>query len=494
VSRARVPRGRRPLLLALVLVVLLALAAGLLVAGTDDGDGDEDGLAALRDLPAVAAAGPDRRDDDLVDVRLRAGTDAAALARVVELVPDEYDGGTLRLGRALLRFDGPGDAGPEMLGALAAVAGVASPAPIELRDGGNGERLLTEVPRAPQAAPLARELVRRVAAGGRWPRAVDRVAIALAGAPSAATPPVVLRVPGGRVDPQVDAVLRAATTLAAREPRVSVSAQTRLGLLADDPDDAGAAWRDAVAALGLSREERDDFVLAIERAPRPEDADRRALLTGPADERPDRALALLRALRLPAGDALATTDLRFVTATVPGPSGARAAAAAARASGARTVRVDWGTPAGPGAGTGSRAPERWDLADAPAVVLRLAPGVARARSQGIRALRWDGVVVDEVPRLAVSLPRWADDDEPLVDRPSVLRRLARAVRAVGWPGSARVALPLGPGACADFPDAEPTVQLVSTSAGRARSAGAPASCVPDAAVRAARRAWDATAR
>jgi hypothetical protein len=121
------------------------------------------------------------------------------------------------------------------------------------------------------------------------------------------------------------------------------------------------------------------------------------------------------------------------------------------------------------------------------------PGVARARSQGIRALRWDGVVADGVPRLEVSLPLWADDDRTLADRPSRLRRLARTVRAVGWPGAARVALPLGPGTCADVPEAEVVVQLVSTSDGRARAARAPGYCVPDAAVRAARRAWDATA-
>jgi hypothetical protein len=98
-----------------------------------------------------------------------------------------------------------------------------------------------------------------------------------------------------------------------------------------------------------------------------------------------------------------------------------------------------------------------------------------------------------VARLQIAPPAWIDPDTRLPDEPATLRRLARAVRAVGWPGRARFDLPLGPGGCAGYPKAPASARIVSAADGRARSVDVAASCTIDGAAARVRRAWDAGA-
>lgn len=491
-SPSRPSRPRRRLLLLGLPALLLLVVAGWAILRDDGGD---DGLGPLRDLPAVAAA---TRDDGEVDVRLRPNASAGALAEVLERVPDDADGGSVRLGRGLLAFDDPDEPEADVRGALVAVSRVGAPGGTIVIDRlSGGWRIAGEVERIEQAAPLAREIVARAAPQGRPFPDLGRLAITLAGAPQADQPPVALRLLGSSDRHLAIAVLDAATALSDRQPKVSTNGGTgELRLRADGVADTGQAWRAAARAIELDRADRDDVEVYVDELVREAGQDRRRpVLSGPSDGRPERGLALLRALEAPTTQAFTTTDLDYAQAEVRGPAAARAAATAARRAGVRRVSVSWPVPGEQAAATGDTddrvATTR--LVDSPATILRLLPGVARARAAGIDRIEWDRPPAIDVPRLRLATPDWIGAETTLEDRPALLRRLTRAVRAIGWPGSATFDLALGPGSCANYPKAQAVARIVSTSDGRARSVEPTASCTDDDTIRVVRRAWNATA-
>jgi hypothetical protein len=498
VSPARVPRPRRRSVAVLVALLVAVLAVGGWLALRGDDDDDPDGLDAMRDRPEVAAASRD--EDDEVHVRLRAGTDARGVAHVIgEALGSDAEGGTLRLGRALLAYDLPADPSSDVLEAFVAASTVRAPGGrIVLDRPSGGWRIETEVARAAQATPLAREIVARVAPQGRRLPSFSALEVELAGPHAGEVPPVTVRQLAPRDRHLAIAVLDAAVGLAEREPEVSTNGDTgQLDLRADDVADTGAAWRAAAAALRLDRAGLRGVRLGVEGLGRVNGEERRvAVLSGPAGSSADRALALLRTLDGPATRVQASTDLRDVEADVPGPGAARVAAAAAHAAGVRNLTVSWPVP-GPRDTTatvsGADDPPATTIADAPSAILRLLPGVARARRAGLVQLAWDRPPALDVPRLRIAAPRWIDPDAALADAPDDLRRLARAIRAVDWPGAARFDLPLGPSGCREYPKSQAYVRIVTTARGRARSMDLKAACPLDDAEDAVRRAWSSTA-
>lgn len=493
VSASRPSRPRRRLLLLVPLALLLLAVAGWVILGDD---GDDDGLGPLRELAAVTTAA---RDDGEVAVRVRSNASAGALAEVLDRMPDDADGGSVRLGRALLTVDDRGEAEPEVLGALVAASRVGAPGgTIAIDRSSGGWRIESEVERIEQAAPLAREIVARVAPPGRALPGVGRLQVTLAGAPQAESPPVALRLLGQPDRRVAIAVLDAAIALVERQPKVSTNGGSgELRLRADGVGDTGEAWRAATGALQLDRADRDDVEVYVDELVRDGGGEqRRPVLSGPSDGSPDRALALLRGLEASTTHAFTTTDLDYAQVAVRGPAAARTAATAARSAGVRRVSVSWPVPGGtPGATDTADADDRpgTRLVDTPATVLRLLPGVARARAAGIGQIEWDRPPAVDLPRLRLAPPEWLDAATRLDDHPALLRRLTRAVRTIGWPGSATFDLALGAGSCANYPKAQAVARLVSTSDGRARSVEPTASCTTDDTVRVVRRAWNATA-
>ncbi len=474
-------------------MLVVAAAAGWLLL-RDDG-ADPSGLGALDALPAVASAA---RQDDRVVVTLRPDADREAVRAVLAALPDD-DRSVLRLGRATLQLDDRvATASSSGIAPFVAAAGVrAAGGRVVLARRSTGWSVTSTVPRTAQAAPLAREIVRRIAPQGRYVADLDRLEVALAGAPQSDVPPVVLRRLAGSDRRVAMATLDAAVRLAAREPRVSTAGDTaELGVRAAGVADAGPAWRAAGRALRLEQDRRGGVRLDVDTPAGPPETRGRPVLSGPADAAPDRALAVLRRLAGPATHAFASTNLRTVEADVPGPRGARAAAAAVQGA-AKRLRVRWpadGAPGTPVPGSTDVEPAHTDVLDAPATVLRLLPGIARARKAGIRQVAWDRPPALDLPRLRIAPPSWADTTAPLPRDPATLRRLARAVRAVDWPGTARFDLPLGPSGCASYPQAQAGARIVSTARGRARSVRVQAPCALDGAERAVRRAWAASAR
>jgi hypothetical protein len=474
------------------------LAVGGWLALRGDGDDDPDGLDAMRDRPEVAAASRD--EDDEVHVRLRAGTDARGVAHVIgEALRGDAEGGTLRLGRALLAYDLPADPSPDVLEAFVAASTVRAPGGrIVLERVSGGWRIETEVARVAQATPLAREIMARVAPQDRRLPSFSALEVELAGPHEGEVPPVTVRQLAPRDRHVALAILDAAVGLAEREPVVSTNGDAgTLDLRADGVADTGDAWRAATAALRLDPAGRRDVRLGVEGLGRVKGEERRIpVLSGPAGSSPDRALALLRTLDGPATRVGASTDLRDVEADVPGPGAAHTAAVAARAGGARNLTVSWPVPGledPTAAASGADDPPATTIADTPSTILRLLPGVARARRAGLVQLEWDRPPALDVPRLQIAPPRWIDPDAALADAPGDLRRLSRAIRAVDWPGTARFDLPLGPSGCREYPKSRAYVRIVTTARGRARSMNLDAACALDDAEDAVRRVWSATA-
>lgn len=504
---------RRPALLAAGLVALL-LVVGWFVLRDDD---RPDALSGLRDAAAVEAA---TEDDGDVAVRLRPGTTARQLPAVLADAPEDADRTTLALGRASLEVEDGATPDPELLQAFVALSAVRAPGgTLAIAPLSADERVAVEVRRPEQAAPLARELLARLTPGGRPFVGIDRVEVRLAGAPTADVPPVTLRRFGGRGAYLAAGVLDAAVALTTRRPRVSTNGDDAdLRARATGIADAEPAWRAAARALDRTAAERGDVMLYVDvSATVAGRQGTRALLSGPADDDPGRALAFLRALPASTTDAFAATDRGFARVTAPTPRVAEAAAAAARSAGVRRLSLEWPAPATGSSGTlagadtgssgtaaGGDADERSGrdatsaarLEDAPDVLLGLLPGVARAHRLGIDEVRWTADAdadVDVDAALQVAPPAWIDAQRPVTDQPEPLRRFARAVRAIGWPGTARLVLPLGRGSCKGFPSAQGVAAVRSTTDGRARSAEPVGTCTDPAAVAAARRAWNATA-
>jgi hypothetical protein len=361
----------------------------------------------------------------------------------------------------------------------------------------SGRTIDVEVARIEQAVPLARDIVAKIAPQGRALPGFGRLEVAVAGARNAEEPPVVIRelaAPDRRVP---IAVLDAATRLTDRQPEVSTNGRTgELRVRAEGVTDAGAAWRAAAGALAVELGDPEAVNVYVDEVVTDHDGDdRRPILSGGSGTSPDRALALLRALQAPGTYAFSTTDLTYAMAEGRAPGSARAAATAARDAGVRRVSVSW-----PVADTKTTSATNADgdrattsLDDTPATVLQVLPGVARARAAGIAQVKWDRPSATDVPRLRLAQPRWFDVDAAPEDRPAQLRRLARAVRAVAWPGAAGFDLALGHGTCDEYPTAQAVGHVVSTSDGPARIVKAGASCTTKDSLAELRAAWDATA-
>lgn len=507
--RADRPRRpwRRPVALAVAIgLVVLLLVAGALVLRGDD---EPDPLAGVRDVPVVAAA---TEDDGDVAVRLRPGITARQLPAVLDRIPDDADRTTLALGRASLEVEDGVTPDPGLLEAFVALSTVRAPGGrLAIERLAANQRVEAEVRRPAQAAPLAREILARLTAGGRRIVGIDGVEVRPEGAFQADRPPVQLRRLGGSEGRLEAALLDAAVALEGRRPRVSTNGdEGELRPRADGVSDAGAAWRAATRALRLPAAERRDVTVYVDVAATVDGRERTApLLSGPADDDPGPALALLRAWPPAVTGAFVATDRRFAEATATGPRPAKAVASAARSAGVRRLTLRWpardeeesSRSSSPSAVDGDAdervARDRVSVArleDAPGAVLGLLPGVARAHRLGIDEVRWSADAEgDRAAVLQVAPPAWIDSDRPLTDQPARLRRYARAIRAVDWPGSARLALPLGRRTCKAYPGAQGVAKIRSTSDGRARAVEPVGTCTDPAAVAAARRAWNATA-
>lgn len=482
------PVPRRRLLAAASLVVLLVLAAWLVLGR------DTDRLEPLRDLPAVDRVGEDGR---AVDVVLRAGAGERDVAAALDALPADAAGGTLRVGRATLRFDERGEDAERLAPALVAVAGLRSRAQtIELRDGAGRTRVQARVARRARAAPVARELLDRLAPAGEPALGgVDAIEVALLGARQGDEVVIVGDVGTQRPGP-VRSALAAASALPERQPVVrAYAAGIELRVGASGIADAGRAWREV--ADGVPRDRRS-ITAYVELPDRSDQDDARIpALSGTVGADPARALAALRALGPRAEQPFARPDLRYVSGRLPDAAAVRATAAATGRLGVRRLAVRWSTAPPDTTWFGRWSPDDdrdTQLDDAPRTVAALVAGAARARAAGIPAIRWSDDAADGVARLVVARPRGVRAETPLARRPAALRRIARAVRAIGWPGTATFELLLGPGSCSGTPSARAVARITSTSGGRARKAEQGAACTDDDAVRVVRRAWNATAR
>ncbi len=481
----------------LALLALLVVAGVLLLAA----GGDDDPLDGLRALPAVADA---RRDGDgrEIDVRLRPDADARAVLAVRDRLPADADGGRLRVGQALLEFDDRGQALDRLAPTLLALATIAVPGgPIELHEGYSSERITVAVDRRSQAAPLARRILARLVSEGVWRPGVGGLEVAVRGVGGRDEPPVTIGRLAGSARNATMVALSAAARLDDHVPRVVANGtNVELRLRADRPADADRVWRRAARALGHDRAIPDpdpailyvDVPAADAAAADGRDGRRRWLpvVSGPAGDDPRRALALVRALGPDAGEPFANSDLGYAQADLRRAADAVRAATAAERAGARRLRLRW--PRGADLDSDGDDDPAITVDDAPTVVRRLLPGLARARAAGLQRISWSGQP-GAVPLLTLPQPAWLAPDTAPGDQPAALRRLARAVRRIGWPGVARFELIAGRGDCAGTPRAQATVRISSTSGGRARSAKPGAACTDAAAIAAVRRAWDATA-
>ncbi|MDX8151884.1 hypothetical protein SK069_09800 [Patulibacter brassicae] len=486
------PVPRRRLLVAATLVILLVLAAWLVFGR------DTDRLEALRDLPAVERVA---EDGSAVDVVLRPGARERDVVAALDALPDDVRGGALRLGRATLRFDGRGTTVEEVAPALVAAARLRGRAQaIELRGGSGRTRVEASVARRSRAAAVARELLDRLApAGAPALGSVDVLEVALQGTLQGDEAVVIGDVGTQRPGP-VRAALAAASsaTLARREPVVrAYAAGVELRVGASGIADVGRAWRGVASAVPRDRRSIMLYVELPDRGDGTGLGDRSGkrfpALSGTIGADPDRALAALRALGPDAERPFAQPDLGYVSGRLPDAAEARRAIAALDRLGARRLDIAWPAP-DDAPGTSSDDRQDVELDDDPATVAALVAGVARAQAAGIPSIRWQSQTATGFPRLTLARRRGVAATTKLADRPAQLRRTARAIRAIGWPGTATFEVLLGPGSCSNTPNAQAVVRITSTSDGRARKAEQGAACTDDAVIRAARRAWNATAR
>ncbi|MDO9408945.1 hypothetical protein [Patulibacter sp.] len=497
-----VARLRRPRVLALlVTAVALVVVLVVVLAGGDDADDDR---AGLRDVPAVTSV---TDEDGELRVALRPGTRADGVAAALRALTERRTGTEIRLGRGVLVLRRRGTPDPRLATVLVAVAGVRTPGgPIELQAGPSEPRLSAQVDRPELAAPLALEVLDRVLSGDRLPAGLRGLLVYANPRSGGQELPIALRSPTGVVGPEARAALRAASRLTDRSPRLFAGGRTtELRVRARSLDDAAVAWREATAALGRDAEVRREVEIAVDLTAGTDDVDRsgepvsRPVLAGAAADDPSRALALARRMSTPGSRTFARTDLGFAQARATSISGARTAAVVARDGSARRVAVSW--PAADEddvwfGGVGTLDRDRSEIDDGPGRVVGLVDGARAMRSAGIAGLRWDRRAADGVPQLRITRPSFLGASSSPVGDAAGFRRLSRAVRALGWNGTAQIDLLLGPGDCSSTSTrrAQTVATILSTSTGRARSVEAGAACADPAALRAARRAWDAGAR
>lgn len=482
-------------------------ALGLLVAGVAVAagcGGEDDPLAELRAADGVREVRDDAGADGLV-VTVEPRTGPATIAAAVEAVPREVRRATFRDGRAELVVSGAGARGQtrSAAAALAALSGVRSPARrIVVEAAGGAPRVRAEVDRPAQAAPLAREVVAQAGPERLRGDAVRDVVVQQAGSEARGAFTVVLQLSGTPADAPKLAALDAVEALAAREPRLTaVGPNVDLRVTAEDVDDAGAAWAQAAGALDLEAAGRGDVDLSVAVGDAP-------VLGGPADTSPRRALALLRAFGDRVVAPYARTDLSSAQARMAQPRTIRAtvadatrAARAARGAGVERLTVEW--PAGDDVEWLGAVPEidatSASVADTPAGVLRVLPAVRRAHVARFPAIRWSRPAPGRLARLALGRPELVDEledeesgSESALGGRARSRRLARTIRAIGWPGTARFELPVGKGTCQGG-SASTVAEVVSTAAGRAKSVDARYGCADEELVRAFGDTWDDTA-
>lgn len=416
------------------------------------------------------------------DVVLRAASDRAALVEAVERLPAR--GGTIVLGSARLEVTDPSRPLRELAGAFLELGRIDAPGgTVRLAQGRGDQPIVGSVERREDALPLAQAILERLTPRGSWPAGISGLRVEAGEAPGALV--AIGRLGSGRE--AATTALSAAAALADAVPIVSVAPSgTELRVQADGVADVRRVWR-AAARAAQGRKDVRVYVDVLEQG------DRRPVLSGPADDSPDRALVLLRGLD---ADAYATTDLSFARVRVDRPEAAGAAVRAARRNRVERVEVAWRSADDDAGWFDAAGVDRGDtfLEDAPAVVEGLLAGVERARAAGVPALHWSRRAQDGVPALKLARPAWLDADVRLSDDAARLRRLARAIRRIGWPGAARFSVALGPGTCEGRPEALAVAEVTSTSSGRARRVEPAAACVDEAGLSALREAWDATAR
>lgn len=474
--------GRTASLLAGVLVI--AVAAIALAVGLTGGDG----LGGVRDDSAVTRAVKDPSGN--VEIDLRGAVETRRVRSILDQVPEDASSVTLRLGVAEVWLRSASSRSNESrIAAFAAVAAAKAPATaIDVRTSG----VRAWVARRNEVEPLAIELAQRLADSPEHP-ARGYLTVGERDTGSTEDAPVSISLDGDPA-PLVGA-LRAAQSLSSREPRVSGNTQSAaLRVTADSEADVAKAWAEATRALREAGAPIRDTRVYVDRAG-VSDGPARPELSGAADQSADRALRLLTALRSAGSEVYAATDLSFAEVRVPGAAAARGVASAAQAAGIERFAVSWTTLDEDAAWTsGMAGADRTAtvLEDRPAVVLTLLAGVARAKQAGIPAVQWDRRLPGNRGRLRLARPDWVADDD---GDPAVLRRLARAVRAVEWPGTAAFELILWRGSCVESPPRSAAVVLVtSTSTGTAREVEfAAGGCTDDAVLGRVQRAWDATA-
>ncbi len=483
-------RGRREWWIGGATVAVLVVA--LVVWST--ARGEDDPIELLRESPGVASAEVDRND---LELRLQPDASLETISAAVEQVPDDLRRGTLRVGAVVVTFRSASEL-RATVPAVAALAALDAPAEaIELRTRSNSV-ISAWVERRDQAAPLALQIVDALPASVDRPAGTDGLDVRVRD--EARGEPIV-RIDSSRAFGQdtTRSVLAASTRVPNRDPVVRVlGSGAELRLRATGLNDTRRAWDDAVAALRLPDDQRNRVRLAVVRGGGPDgNGAGTTALRGTAAERPDRAVALLRAFGSDARQPYATADLRYASAAFPGAGSARAAAQAADARDVEDLEVRWSSgserSAWLGGGVGNSGRDETRIRAAPAEVARLTSGVVRARQAGIPALRWTDGPRSDMPRLSVARPEWMDDDVELAAQPDQLRRLARAIRTIGWTGPASFVVILGPGSCADNPTAQSAARIESSATGRARAVRAGAACADPAALRVARQAWNATA-
>ncbi|HWT95740.1 MAG TPA: hypothetical protein VN238_22260, partial [Solirubrobacteraceae bacterium] len=316
---------RRPLLLAVPLLLVVAVGAWLLLGG------EGDPYDPVRELDAVDSV-DDWFDGDGTTVRLRDGSGTEDVLTVIGALPDDGRGALLRLGAASL------DLREDRRGARQAAPALVEAARLNTRidiDLGSGQgELEAWVTRSAEAVPVAKA----IAASKLGPdQGVGTFAVKVERPTNRYGETAVgLDLPASTG--LVGAALTAAGELAERGVTVaSAGDRLELRVRAEDQAEAGPAFREASAALdALGPAERKEVDLVVDTP------DERGgpwstveVLRGAPGSSPDRAVALLA--RLGTTQAFARTDLAHVRAELQGPFGTLAAAQAARAAGARRV-------------------------------------------------------------------------------------------------------------------------------------------------------------
>lgn len=482
---------RRPILLVVPLLVVAAVAAWLLLLQEDDP------YDPVRDLDAVERVG-DWLNGRGTNVVLRRGSDIADVRAAIDALPEERRGARLVLRSVTLEVDRD-DARAARAAAPALVAAADVDGRIEIDTRSGAGELEAWVKLADQAPPLARALVQAgigpeqgiatmEVKAERSPQRYDETPLTLdLGSPSGFS----------------TAAIFAVRDLAGRGVSASThGGQLEVRVFAPGPDEAAGAFRAASASLAdAAADVRDASTIYVDvrdtgRGP----WSTLPMLQGRPGSSPDRALALVERLESGGGAAFARTDLGYVRAELPGRDGTQAAAQAARAAGADRVEVVWELPTATMDWTSPVAGARrgeGTVDDDAATVVRVLRGAERAREKGIEAVRWIAPRAGEVgpPRLTVTRPGWIVGTGPLAEEgTAALRRLFRAVRAVDWPGSARLTFMLGPDACGKGTNRYAAVELVSTADGRARQVDGGSSCDVEDQIDTVRAAWDGTAR